>query len=128
VGVLSSAVASLMARGVRVALDDFGGGGASLAQLRRLPLDSLLLDATLLAGVPNGKKESALASGVVALGHALGLEVIAKGVQTPEQVEFLSQFGCQQIEGDHAGRAMNDREFAELLRRERSVGTVRALR
>ena len=100
----ASALRALRAMGVGLAIDDFGTGYSSLAYLRRFPVDRLKLDMSFITGLrPDQAHErgtvGALVSAAVDLGHALGLEVIAEGVETEAQRRALASFGCEQGQG-----------------------------
>lgn len=85
--------------GVGLALDDFGTGYASLAMLRRLPLTVLKLDRSLVHGLPREREDAAIVRAVVETGHALGLRVVAEGIEAAEQRDFLTQIGCDEGQG-----------------------------
>ncbi len=92
-------LATLHLQGIHIALDDFGTGFSALSCLRNLPIDSLKLDKNFLSNIPDDPDGCAVARAVIDLAHALGLEVIAEGVETNEQVEFLKQTGCNLLQG-----------------------------
>lgn len=85
--------------GVRVALDDFGSGPCSLAHLRDLELDTLKLDRHLIARLPDSKRDASLVSTVISLCKQYGLLVIAEGVETIEQYQWLQAHGCEYVQG-----------------------------
>lgn len=87
------------ALGVSIALDDFGSGYSSLHNLRRLPVDRVKLDQEVLQGIPSDRVNRIIVESVINMSHALGLEVIAEGVETPEQVDFLKQNKCDAMQG-----------------------------
>ncbi len=91
--------------GVGVALDDFGTGYASLALLKRLPLTAMKLDRSLTRELPRDREDAAIARAVIETGHALGLNVIAEGIETEEQRAFLSGLGCNEGQGYLFGHA-----------------------
>lgn len=107
----------LRAAGARVALDDFGTGWSSLAYLRRFPVDVLKLDRSFTQGLARRDGGDAVAAAVLQLGDALGLEVVAEGIETPEQEEHLIQLGCSVGQGFLYGQAAPAAELTELVAR-----------
>ncbi|MEI2785868.1 MAG: EAL domain-containing protein [Candidatus Nanopelagicales bacterium] len=101
----------LRGRGARVALDDFGVGHSSLASLHSLPVDLIKVDRTFLANASNDPRAAAIAKMVCDLGHQLGIEVLAEGVEQPEHLAILDDIGCTLGQGFHLGRPA-DRETA----------------
>lgn len=89
----------LRAMGVRIAIDDFGTGYTSLAHLRDLPIDRLKVDRSFVAGVPGHAGSAAIVRAIIQLGSALGLEVIAEGVETEQQRTWLLAQGCRELQG-----------------------------
>jgi diguanylate cyclase (GGDEF)-like protein len=94
-----SRVRSLRSLGVRVAVDDFGTGYASLGYLKRFPVDGIKIDRSFVQGLGPGTSDRAIAAAIVALGHSLGLEVVAEGVETEEHLSVLRDLGCDTAQG-----------------------------
>ncbi len=97
---------SLRGLGVRLAIDDFGTGYSSLAQLWKLPLDTLKIDRSFVAGLdgPDQADAEAIIKGIVTMAHSIGLTVIAEGTENERQVAILRELGCDQAQGFHFGK------------------------
>lgn len=91
---LRPALESLRALGCRIHLDDYGTGDSSLQSLFNLPIDALKIDRTFVAGLPHDPRSAAIVDSTVTMAHRIGLTVIAEGIETIEQVDFLRQIGC----------------------------------
>ncbi len=101
--------------GVRLAIDDFGTGYSSLAYLKRFPLTALKIDRVFIQDLPWEDNCAALTEASISLGHRLGLEVIAVGVETGKQMQFLRAHGCDMIQGNFFGRPMPLEEAARFI-------------
>jgi diguanylate cyclase len=99
-------LAWLRSLGFQLAIDDFGTGYSSLSYARDMPADSLKVDRSFVAGVATDRRDHALAAAVVSMGHALGMTVIAEGVETDEQLQALSGLGCTRFQGYLFARPM----------------------
>jgi diguanylate cyclase (GGDEF)-like protein len=107
---------TLRERGYGVSLDDFGTGYSSLSYLKRFPLDELKIDRAFVTDAAIGGRDSALAAAIIALGRELGLHVVAEGVETREQSDFLLRRGCNVQQGYLFSKPVPGGEFARLLR------------
>ena len=114
---LSRAVlASLRATAVKISVDDFGTGYSSLSYLNTFPLDALKIDQSFVAGIPGDACDTALIEAIVAIAAALGLSVIAEGIEKQAQATTLMGLGCQQGQGDYYYHPLSAEAFkAELL-------------
>jgi len=90
---------ALRARGARLSLDDFGTGYSSLSYLKRFPLDTLKIDRAFVSGLGTGQDDAALVATIVSMAGTLGLEVVAEGVETEEQLRLLRDLGCDRAQG-----------------------------
>ncbi|MBO0494054.1 EAL domain-containing response regulator [Pseudomonas sp. Marseille-Q1929] len=94
-----SSLQRLREMGVKIAIDDFGTGYSSLAYLRRFPLDTLKIDIAFVREVTSNPQDAAIARTIIELAHSLGLRAVAEGVETPAQLAFLKEAGCDQLQG-----------------------------
>ncbi|MGQ0656225.1 MAG: putative bifunctional diguanylate cyclase/phosphodiesterase [Betaproteobacteria bacterium] len=112
-GASLQALERLKALGISIAIDDFGTGYSSLAYLRRFPVDRLKSDRSFVAELPGDAEQAAIVSAIVALAHALDIEVVAEGVETHAQREFLQRCGCDYVQGYLTGRPAEGKKGSE---------------
>jgi diguanylate cyclase (GGDEF)-like protein len=105
----------LRERGVSISLDDFGTGWSSLAYLKRMPLDELKIDRSFIAGLPGDAGDAAIVRSVIALSSSLGLTVVAEGVETRAQADWLRAAGCGLLQGWLYAKALEEPVFAARL-------------
>jgi diguanylate cyclase (GGDEF)-like protein/PAS domain S-box-containing protein len=107
----------LKSLGVRIAMDDFGTGYSSLSYLQAFPFDKIKIDQGFISNVERNRQSAAIARAVIALARALGLPVLAEGVETQEQLGFLEREGCDQVQGYLIGRPAPIAEYAARVGR-----------
>ncbi|PLX81946.1 MAG: hypothetical protein C0617_15625 [Desulfuromonas sp.] len=105
----------LKAMGVQVIIDDFGTGYSSLSYLKQFPIDTLKLYQSFVAGIPDDTGDKAITAAVIAMAHTLNLELVAEGVEKAEQRDFLSEKGCDKIQGFLFSVPLKAEEVTELL-------------
>jgi len=107
--------------GINVAIDDFGTGYSSLNYLKRFPIDTLKIDRTFVSDVCKDPHDTAIVRAIITLGHALDMTVIAEGVETKEQLQYLSALECDVVQGFLFSKALSAKGFEELLMEQRRV-------
>jgi len=101
--------------GIKLAIDDFGTGYSSLAYLKKLPLDKLKIDQSFIKDIPEDEDDIAITKAIIALGHSLKLNLIAEGVETKEQKDFLLENNCNNIQGFYYSKPITAEEITKLL-------------
>lgn len=119
---VSRAITKLSAAGVRISLDDFGTGYSSLSHIKDFPVDILKIDRSFVAEIERGGESAAIVTAVIGLASNLTLEVVAEGVGTIAQQDFLRQKGCHYAQGYLFGRAIPAADVPGLLKGGASVG------
>jgi len=105
----------IRAMGAALSIDDFGTGYSSLVSLKQYPLDSLKIDRGFVKGIPNDKDDVAITEAIIAIANKMGLKVVAEGVETREQADFLRAAGCQTLQGFLLGRPVPAAELVHLF-------------
>jgi EAL domain-containing protein (putative c-di-GMP-specific phosphodiesterase class I) len=111
-----SILKELKAKGVKLAVDDFGTGYSSLSYLKRFPIDALKIDQSFVRQITTSPCETSIVSAVISMGQSLKLRVIAEGVETQEELDFLKAHRCEEAQGYYFSRAVAPQQFAGLLR------------
>jgi diguanylate cyclase (GGDEF)-like protein len=115
VGVLEK----LKSIGVQIAIDDFGTGYSSLGYLKRFPIDILKVDRSFIRDIPADSGDMKITRAIIAMAHGLRLKVVAEGVETAEQLEFLGSQSCDAVQGYFLYRPLQEEELADVLERNR---------
>jgi diguanylate cyclase (GGDEF)-like protein len=108
-------LSGLKAMGIRIAIDDFGAGYSSLATLQRFPLDTIKIDRSFIRDITTGGEHSGLTAAIMAMGSSLSLTVVAQGVETKEQADFLREHSCDELQGFYFNKPVSAQQFTELL-------------
>jgi diguanylate cyclase (GGDEF)-like protein len=106
--------------GVLVSVDDFGTGYSSMSYLRRFPIDKLKIDRSFINEVMSRPDDASIVRAIVSLAHSLRLKVVAEGVESPAQLDFLKTIGCDQYQGYHYSKALPPSQFEALVRAKRA--------
>jgi diguanylate cyclase (GGDEF)-like protein len=110
------ALNTLKRAGISLSVDDFGTGYSSLSYLKRFPIDTLKIDRSFVKDIHVDQDDAAICAAILAMAQQLGLNVVAEGVETKEQLEFLRHHGCNQIQGFLCSKPLSADQFAVLLR------------
>ena len=111
---------SLSSMGVLVSVDDFGTGYSSMSYLRRFPIDKLKIDRVFIDDIVSRPEDASIVRAIVSLAHSLRLKVVAEGVETPAQLDFLKMTGCDEYQGYHFSRPLPAADFERLIRESHS--------
>jgi diguanylate cyclase (GGDEF)-like protein len=117
VGLTLQVLTALRALGIAIAIDDFGTGHSSLSYLKRFPIDTLKIDRSFVEDLPDRFEDAAIVRSVIQLADGLNLRVVAEGVETKEQLDFLREHNCPVMQGYYFSWPVESGEFEKLLRR-----------
>jgi len=109
-------IRSLLNKNIKIAIDDFGTGYSSLSYLANLPIDTLKIDHTFIQKLNSDNKSKKITQAIINLSHDLNLTVVAEGVETTEQFEFLKKSNCDQIQGYYIAKPLSANEFIKLVK------------
>jgi diguanylate cyclase (GGDEF)-like protein/PAS domain S-box-containing protein len=108
---------ALRALGIRIAIDDFGTGHSSLSYLKRFPIDTLKIDRSFVEDLPDGFEDAAIVRSIIQLAHGLNLRVVAEGVETQAQLDFLRAHNCREAQGYYFSYPLPAAEIEELVKK-----------
>lgn len=107
---------SIQSRGIRLAIDDFGTGYSSMSLMKQFPIDTIKIDRSFVRDLPNDPEDQAIAQAIISMGKALGMTVVAEGVETTEQETFLRNHACDEMQGYLFSKPLPSQQLADLLR------------
>ncbi|MES2194659.1 MAG: GAF domain-containing protein [Pseudomonadota bacterium] len=107
---------AIQSRGIRLAIDDFGTGYSSMSLMKQFPIDTIKIDRSFVRDLPNDSEDQAIAQAIISMGKALGMTIVAEGVETVEQQAFLRSHACDEMQGYLFSKPLPPAELASLLR------------
>jgi EAL domain-containing protein (putative c-di-GMP-specific phosphodiesterase class I) len=107
---------AIHSRGIRLAIDDFGTGYSSMSLMKQFPIDTIKIDRSFVRDLPKDSEDQAIAQAIISMGKALGMTIVAEGVETAEQEAFLRDHACDEMQGFLFSRPMSPDQVPELLR------------
>jgi EAL domain-containing protein (putative c-di-GMP-specific phosphodiesterase class I) len=107
---------AIQSRGIRLAIDDFGTGYSSMSLMKQFPIDTLKIDRSFVRNLPDDCEDQAIAQAIIRMGKALGMTIVAEGVETAEQASFLRDHGCDEMQGFLFSKPVMPEQLADLLR------------
>jgi len=108
-------VQQLKSIGARISVDDFGTGHSSLSYLRRFDIDYIKIDRSFVAGIGMERSDETIVKAIIAMGHSLGLSIVAEGVETRRQFDFLKAHGCDRVQGFFFSRPLEAAALEHLM-------------
>ncbi|MDB9509745.1 EAL domain-containing protein [Kamptonema animale CS-326] len=110
--------------GIKIAVDDFGTGYSSLSYPKRFPFDIIKIDRSFICNITNDPKNAAITKAIIQMAHSLNMKVIAEGVETQAELDFLYQYECDEMQGYFFSKALTNKEFEELLKKGQCLPSV----
>jgi diguanylate cyclase (GGDEF)-like protein len=107
---------AIQSRGIRLAIDDFGTGYSSMSLMKQFPIDTIKIDRSFVRDLPQDTEDRAIAQAIISMGKALGMTVVAEGVETTAQEAFLRDHACDEMQGFLYGKPVTPQQMADLLR------------
>jgi len=107
---------AIQSRGIRLAIDDFGTGYSSMSLMKQFPIDTIKIDRSFVRDLPYDSEDKAIAQAIISMGKALGMTIVAEGVETAEQETFLRDHACDEMQGFLFSKPVPSQQLAELLR------------
>jgi len=117
-----SMLEELRDNGIRLSVDDFGTGYSSFGYLKHLPFDKIKIDQSFVRGLPESENDASIIEAIIGVANSLKMELIAKGVETLKQREFLLNKKCQQMQGYYFGKPVAASELEQLLKKDQRIG------
>ncbi|MEK9711864.1 MAG: GGDEF domain-containing phosphodiesterase, partial [Thalassolituus sp.] len=114
----------LRSMGVKTSIDDFGTGYSSLNYLKQFPVDTLKIDRSFIQNLPENADDAQISRTIIAMGHNLGMGIIAEGVETADQLAFLRAAKCEEVQGFYFSQPIAEKEFLQLLNETRDSGVT----
>ncbi|QCU89190.1 EAL domain-containing protein [Thiomicrorhabdus sediminis] len=113
----ANVLSALQKMGITVSIDDFGTGYSSLAELKRMPIDKLKIDQSFVRNIPEEREDCEITRAIISMANSLGLDLIAEGVETEQQAQFMVENGCQKAQGYLYSKPLPEEEIIQLLGR-----------
>ncbi len=107
---------TIQSRGIRLAIDDFGTGYSSMSLMKQFPIDTIKIDRSFVRDLPDDTEDRAIAQAIISMGKALGMTIVAEGVETAAQQDFLRSHGCDEMQGYLFSKPLSPDQLADLLR------------
>ncbi len=107
---------SIRQLGVKLSIDDFGTGYSSLSYLKKFPISNLKIDRSFIMGLPASSEDAALVKAIVLMGESLNLNVIAEGIETQQQADFLKSLNCKWVQGFLYSKPLSKTDFLNFLK------------